>query len=115
MFFKSSAAAALLTLFSSTALAIQSKPFYLVLSSSNKTLDGHVLSACHIGAAFESLCVGSKLAKANPDYDAFQYNYTRGASSGILTWELQGSGFNCTLPRPPPSPTPTQPANTPLP
>lgn len=35
----------------------QSKPFKLVLSADDKSLNGQHLTACHTGAAIESLCL----------------------------------------------------------
>ena len=80
-----------------TTAAAQNTPFYanrshgfnLVLQSSNKTVDGIRLTACHTGAAEESLCTYS--APADSVSDIFYYNYTTeaGSTTGLLTWNLQ--------------------------
>lgn len=81
-------------LFLTLALAIQSDPFYLVLQSSNSTLNGRTLFACHEGAAIEGLCLGPKQDKANVPYSTFRFNYTKSTpKSGLLTWTLKGSDF----------------------
>lgn len=81
-------------LFFASTLAVQSDPFYLVLQSDNSKLNGKTLGACHEGAAIEGLCVSSKLAKAKPGYQTFQFNYTHNTPNyGILTWELVGGNF----------------------
>jgi hypothetical protein len=53
----------------------QSAPFNLVLSSSNTTLNGALLGACHEGAAIEGLClnIGSDAAAS---YNQYTFNYT---------------------------------------
>jgi len=45
----------------------QSKPFHLVLVSKNKTIDGDTLSACHTGAAIESLCLSNSNSTSKPN------------------------------------------------
>ncbi|KAK4087937.1 hypothetical protein PCL_06652 [Purpureocillium lilacinum] len=73
---------------------VQSKPFNLVLQSSDKSLNGQQLAACHSGAAIESLCLaGSSGAK-------FFLNTTQGSTSplkqydpaGVLIWNLPIGG-----------------------
>ncbi|PFH60706.1 hypothetical protein XA68_10505 [Ophiocordyceps unilateralis] len=69
---------------------VQSKPFHLVLHSSDRYLDGKNLTACHTGAAIESLCL------TNGGGSTFYLNTTEGAQSplkgyepsGILVWNL---------------------------
>ena len=51
--------------------------FNLVVSSTNKTLDGTFLGACHEGAAFEGLCPSAPNA-ALP-YEQYKLNYTASA------------------------------------
>jgi hypothetical protein len=58
----------------------QSKPFNLVLSSSNKTLDGALLGACHEGAAIEGLCFFSGPKNASASYNQYTFNTTSGAT-----------------------------------
>ena len=73
----------------------QSAPFNLYLSSTNETLDNIPLSACHSGAAIESLCIDTRNDSAS-EFDTFYFNYTTltiPSPSGILTWNLVGSGF----------------------
>ena len=91
-----SAAAAALGLYISTTYALQSKPFFLVLHSDDKTLNGKTLGACHEGAAYEGLCVDVPLAKAKSNYNTFTFNYTKSEPNfGSLNWKLVGSGFEC--------------------
>ncbi|KAH8179152.1 hypothetical protein LIA77_00671 [Sarocladium implicatum] len=63
---------------------VQSKPFKLVLTSDDKSLNGKTLSACHTGAAIESLCLteggGSK----------FKFNTTKGATAEVKGLTAQG-------------------------
>lgn len=77
-----------------------SKPFSLVLTSENSTINGSTLSACHTGAALESLCLSRGGGVSNPtaipasafnfntSFDPFTPNATLG-TPGILTWTLQ--------------------------
>lgn len=79
-----------------------SKPFSLVLTSGNSTINGSTLSACHSGAAIESLCLsrGGGVSNPNPipattfnfntSSDPFTPNVTLG-TPGILTWTLKTS------------------------
>jgi hypothetical protein len=53
----------------------QSAPFNLVLCSSNATLNGALLGACHEGAAIEGLCP-SIGGNASASYNQFTFNYT---------------------------------------
>jgi hypothetical protein len=53
----------------------QSAPFNLVLCSSNVTLNGALLGACHEGAAIEGLCP-SIGGNASALYNQFNFNYT---------------------------------------
>ncbi|KAJ4312315.1 hypothetical protein N0V94_007511 [Neodidymelliopsis sp. IMI 364377] len=81
-----------------------SKPFYLILSSSDTSVNGSTLSACHTGAALESLCLSNSSTTSNPDPIApatFNFNTSSNiptanetlGTRGILTWTLQsGSG-----------------------
>jgi hypothetical protein len=70
----------------------QSKPFNLVLSSQDKTLNNQKLTACHTGAAIESLCLTSG---ASGESQTFYYNYTTETTptSGILIWNLNVTTF----------------------
>jgi hypothetical protein len=79
-----------------------SKPFQLVLTSNDTTINGSTLSTCHIGAALESLCLSNSNTTSNPNpiapatfnfnttADPFAPNATLGVP-GILTWTLQSS------------------------
>ncbi len=58
----------------------QSKPFNLVLSSSNKTLNGGLLGACHEGAAIEGLCVDVGAKDPSAPYNQYTFNTTAGAT-----------------------------------
>ena len=75
----------------------QTAPFNLVLLSSNSTINGSALGACHEGAAIEGLCLGF----ASP----FTLNYTASTNPtptigtyGYLTYELRGGNFNLSSP-----------------
>ena len=86
-------------------LAMQSDPFYLVLQSSNSTLNGRTLFACHEGAAIEGLCLEPRQDKANVPYSTFRFNYTKSTpNSGLLTWTLKGSDFKSKHDRASPAP-----------
>ncbi|CEJ93784.1 hypothetical protein VHEMI09353 [[Torrubiella] hemipterigena] len=75
-----------------TAQNVQSKPFKLVLSSDDAKWNGKGVSACHVGAAIESLCIGDHSID-------FTFNTTEGAQpamdgyspSGLITWSLPAS------------------------
>jgi hypothetical protein len=56
----------------------QSALFNLVLSSSNKTLNGALLGACHEGAAIEGLCVNIGSSSAASSYNQYTFNTTSG-------------------------------------
>ncbi|KAF2704595.1 hypothetical protein K504DRAFT_461356 [Pleomassaria siparia CBS 279.74] len=78
----------------------QSKPFHLVVVSENKTIDGDTLSACHTGAAIESLCLSKQPSSSKPtpitpatfyfntSNSAITPNDTRGVT-GIVTYVLR--------------------------
>ncbi|KAH7068715.1 hypothetical protein FB567DRAFT_248968 [Paraphoma chrysanthemicola] len=79
---------------------ITSKPFQLVLTSADGSIDDTV-SACHTGAGLESLCLSNSNSTSKPDptyYDTFNFNtsiYYQPPSNdpdlgvpGILTWFL---------------------------
>jgi hypothetical protein len=76
----------------------QSEPFYLVVTSQNATINGSALAPCHEGAAIEGLCPDGPLTSSSYTYNL---NYSAQATAdpvlgitGLLTWELQGAGFN---------------------
>jgi len=82
----------------------QSAPFNLILCSSNATLNGALLGACHEGAAIEGLCP-SIGGNASASYNLFTFNYTSKQTpdpifgiTGLLTWELRGGNFNLSSP-----------------
>lgn len=69
----------------------QSGPFNLIVQSQDKRLDGRAFTACHEGAAVESICLLDKsFGKA-----VFNFNFTTAISDptfgppGVLTWDLQ--------------------------
>ncbi|KAI2467771.1 hypothetical protein F4781DRAFT_400589 [Annulohypoxylon bovei var. microspora] len=73
----------------------QSAPFNLVLSSSNSTLDGQKLAACHSGAAIESLCLDESVS--TPEFQTFYFNGSAQAPTspgflpaGLITWTFTG-------------------------
>ena len=78
----------------------ESKPFRLVLSSKDSKINGQTLSACHIGAAIESLCLSESPSTSKPEPIApatFRFNTSSDASPpsnaaagvpGYLTYKL---------------------------
>ncbi|KAF2465393.1 uncharacterized protein BDR25DRAFT_239524 [Lindgomyces ingoldianus] len=87
----------------------QSAPFHLILLSSNTTINGSTLSACHEGAAIEGLCLSNSISISQPESIApgtFTFNYSDSVvtpnvtlgSPGYLTYLLQGSNFNFSEP-----------------
>jgi hypothetical protein len=72
---------------------IQSKPFNLVIQSAKKSINGEKLTACHSGAAIESLCLAG-------GGSTFHFNTTSGEQapikgqgvSGTLVWRLPYTG-----------------------
>jgi hypothetical protein len=84
---------------------ITSKPFQLVLTSADGSISDTV-SACHTGAALESLCLSNSNSTSKPDpttYDTFNFNtsiYSQAPTNhtdlgvpGILTWFLPASNI----------------------
>lgn len=73
----------------------QSAPFNLILVSDDPSVDGDTLSACHVGAAIESLCLSNKTSGSNPNPiapETFYYNTTDSGSTpptGQVTFWLQ--------------------------
>lgn len=67
----------------------QSGPFALKVESSNKTIDGRSLSACHSGAGFESLCLSTKPSEFyfnTTSYDADQVDgYSK---TGLVVYNM---------------------------
>ena len=82
----------------------QTPPFYLVLKSSNSTLNGSALASCHEGAAIESLCPGAAFNPAlnpatyNLNYSSVAYPTPSDNITGLLTWTLKGSDFTLISP-----------------
>ncbi|KAJ4416408.1 hypothetical protein N0V82_006750 [Gnomoniopsis sp. IMI 355080] len=78
-----------------------SEPFTLkLISKANSTINGQFLASCHAGAAIEELCLAGTDGTPD-DSNTYNLNITTSADSsdqefdtGILTWLLQGSGFN---------------------
>ncbi|KAH7396588.1 hypothetical protein DE146DRAFT_42400 [Phaeosphaeria sp. MPI-PUGE-AT-0046c] len=78
---------------------ISSKPFQIRLRSEDGSIDDTV-SACHTGAALESLCLSNSVTPSKPNpipYDNFTFNTsiyeqpvpdTKFATPGILTWVI---------------------------
>ena len=79
------ALAALASTVSSAAVSTTSNLFNLVLSSSNSNFNGRNLSACHEGAAIESLCIGDFAVHPASDEFRLQKASSR-AKYGHLTW-----------------------------
>lgn len=81
---------------------VESKPFRLVLSSEDSKVNGQTLSACHTGAAIESLCLSGTPSTSKPDPIApatFRFNTSSNAVTsdpaggvpGILTFKLNAT------------------------
>ncbi|KAF2449172.1 hypothetical protein P171DRAFT_187566 [Karstenula rhodostoma CBS 690.94] len=80
---------------------IESKSFRLVLSSKDTKVNGQTLSACHTGAAIESLCLSGTPSTSKPDPIAaatFRFNTSSNAETpadggvpGILTYKLNAT------------------------
>jgi len=62
---------------SQTTVVDQSANFNLVIQSSNQTLNGTLLGACHNGAAHEGLCITDGSVEPSSNYVSFQFNTTR--------------------------------------
>ncbi|PQE09948.1 hypothetical protein CJF31_00003847 [Rutstroemia sp. NJR-2017a BVV2] len=60
-----------LLLFTGLILAQQSAPFNLALLSTHKSLNGSLLDACHVAAAYESICL---LGQGDRSYTEFRFN-----------------------------------------
>ena len=63
---------------------VQSEPFHLVLSSDDTSVSGKKLTACHTGAAIESLCLTDSSSE-------FYHNTTEGASDPLEGYEPIGT------------------------
>ena len=75
----------------------QSPPFSLkITSSTNATLDGQYLVACHAGAAIEGLCLGGTASASGEGTFYFYFNQTDYGSgpspTGTLVWNLPYTG-----------------------
>ena len=93
------AISSLLLLGAATAQEVQSKPFYLAIQSANKTLNGEKLSACHSGAAIESLCLAGDGSQFNLNTTTGEESPIKGqAPAGTLTWQLPYSENGGTSP-----------------
>ncbi|ATY61150.1 hypothetical protein CCM_02125 [Cordyceps militaris CM01] len=66
---------------------IQSKPFKLVLDSSNGRINGKIISSCHSGAAIEGLCLSND---APGPYTTYYLNTTEGATSPVTGYGASG-------------------------
>ncbi|KAG5923141.1 hypothetical protein E4U61_004253 [Claviceps capensis] len=80
-------------LFGSLAAAqvMQSRPFQLVIKSRSKELDGRVFSACHVGAAVETICLyqdNKEPFRLNTTQDVQNIQAPPGGVIGILTWDM---------------------------
>lgn len=84
---------------------VSSAGFQLVLESQDGSINDTV-SACHTGAALESLCLANSNSTSKPDptaYDTFYFNttsnpyvpvnHTELGPQGILTWFLSVSNY----------------------
>jgi hypothetical protein len=82
----------------------QTAPFHLQILSSNTTLNGTYLFACHEGAAIEGLCTGPS-AGFPQNASPFTFNYSSAQTpdatvgpTGLLTYLLHGGNFNVSSP-----------------
>ena len=102
---KTTITAAALIAVASAQYNITSKPFQLLLTSEDGTTNDTV-SACHTGAALESLCLSNSNTTSKPDptpYDTFNFNTTISSQppvnhtelgvEGILTWTLPVTNY----------------------
>ncbi|KAF2491608.1 hypothetical protein BU16DRAFT_123349 [Lophium mytilinum] len=73
----------------------QSAPFKLQIKSTNKTLNGNYLYACHEGAAIEGLCPANAITLGSAGASTYHFNTSSdsAATTGVLTYLLQNSGF----------------------
>jgi hypothetical protein len=84
---------------------ITSKPFQLLLTSTDGSINDTV-SACHTGAALESLCLSNSNSTSKPDptpYSTFNFNTSSNSQApvnhtdlgvpGILTWFLPSGNY----------------------
>jgi hypothetical protein len=84
---------------------ITSKPFQILLTSADGSINDTV-SACHTGAALESLCLSNSNSTSKPNptpYSTFNFNTTSTAEApvnhtelgvpGILTWFLPAGNY----------------------
>ncbi|KAF2204507.1 hypothetical protein GQ43DRAFT_409307 [Delitschia confertaspora ATCC 74209] len=85
----------------------QSESFKLVVVSSNGTVNGSTLSACHSGAAIETLCLSNVGSPSKPsDIPATPFNFNVSSSEttnttngpGLITYLLRGGNFNASSP-----------------
>ncbi|KAF9701681.1 hypothetical protein EKO04_000296 [Ascochyta lentis] len=85
---------------------VQSTGFRLIIKSSNSTLNGTALGACHQGAAIEGLCPTGETVQDPPSsYTTFYHNVSSANDQkpnaadvdGILSWILRAGG-NLTVP-----------------
>jgi hypothetical protein len=102
---KTTLSIAILVAAASAQYNITSKPFQLVLTSEDGSINDTV-SACHTGAALESLCLSNSntTSKPNPTpYTTFNFNtsiysqapvnHTELGKTGLLTWFLPVSNY----------------------
>jgi hypothetical protein len=80
---------------------VESPPFQLIVLSDDDAINGTTISACHSGAAIESLCLSSGNSPSNPTPIApatFHFNTSSltqpaspGSTPGVLNYDLQTS------------------------
>jgi hypothetical protein len=81
---------------------IESKSFRLVLVSKENKINGQTLTACHVGAAIESLCLSKSTSTSKPEplaASTFRFNTSANSSPpsgsdgapGILTYKLNST------------------------
>ncbi|KAF2710746.1 hypothetical protein K504DRAFT_475705 [Pleomassaria siparia CBS 279.74] len=76
--------------------------FQLMIESSNSTLNGTVLGACHQGAVTEGFCYTGKDVAEPPSWStSFYFNVSSSAEDdidkqGTIGWTLHGGNFNLT-------------------
>ncbi|KAK4499167.1 hypothetical protein PRZ48_009679 [Zasmidium cellare] len=78
----------------------QSRPFKLVVQSTDKSVNNKILEACHEGAGIEGLCVEN--SEKLTSYNTYVFNTTSGTvvsdqnlgPTGLLIYELQADKTN---------------------
>jgi len=85
---------------------IQSAPFNLIVYSTDPSINGSGLLACHEGAAIEGLCTFA-LTDPTDQFNVYTHNLSYGTNTtdppaiglpGVLVWVLETTGYNTSYP-----------------